>query len=177
VQFWQATPPAPHAVSWAPVAQMSPMQQPAQLAALQPTTGVHTPASHVSFRPHAVHALPPEPHAPGLVAMTHVLPEQQPGQFFGPHVTGVWQVRSFGWPRGAQTLPVAAQSAQAWPPFPQAVASPPVTHVVPSQQPPQFAGPHVGVPWQAPPPPGTGSHFCPRAWQLSHARPLVPHAV
>ena len=43
-------PVTPHAVFWLPTAQMSaPMQQPPQLAGLQPGCGVHTPEEHVSF--------------------------------------------------------------------------------------------------------------------------------
>lgn len=75
------------------------------------------------------------------------MPAQHPGQLAGLHVTRVshWRVVVL------QTFPAAAQFAHA-PPFePHAVASTPVTHVVPSQQPPQFSGPHVGVPTQRPP--------------------------
>jgi hypothetical protein len=86
-------------------------------------------------------------------------------------------VRSFGWPSATHVWPFAAQLLQAAPPFPHAVESPPEVQVVPLQQPPQFAGPHVGVPWQVPPPFGTGTHFCPDDWQLSHCPPNEPHAV
>lgn len=93
-QFWQAMPPRPHAVGCVPTAQTSPMQQPAQFAALQPTVGVHVPALHVSLTAQPLQTSPPLPHAAGVVATTQLLPTQQPGQFAGPHVTGVWHVRS-----------------------------------------------------------------------------------
>jgi hypothetical protein len=80
------------------------------------------------------------------VATTQLLPTQHPGQLPALHVTGVWQVRSFGWPGGIHVLPVAAQFVHCPPCLPQATESVPVTHVVPSQHPPQFFGPHVGMP-------------------------------
>jgi hypothetical protein len=73
-------------------------------------------------------------------------------------------------------LPAAVQLAHAEPCLPHAVESLPVTQVVPSQQPPQFCGPHVGVPWQRPPPPPVGVQTWPFAAQFVHASPLVPHA-
>ncbi len=109
-QFWQATPPTPHAVGWLPTAHTSPMQQPAQFAALQPTVGVQTPALQVSLMLQPLQTSPPLPHAAGVVATTQLLPTQQPGQFAGPQVTGVWHVRST-----AQTWPVAEQLLHAWP--------------------------------------------------------------
>jgi len=171
-QFTHWPPPAPHAVFWLPTAQTLPMQQPAQFAGPQAGAGVQMPALQVSFAPQPLHTSPPLPHAAGVVATTQLLPTQQPGQFAGPQVTGVWQVRS-----PAQMRPVVVQLVHAAPWRPHAVASLPVTHVVPWQQPPQFWGPHVGVPWQVPPPPGKDRHVWPDAVQLVHDWPATPHAV
>ena len=64
-------------------------QQPAaQLAALQPTAGVQTPALHVSLTWQPLQTSPPLPQAAGVVATTQLLPTQQPGQFAALHVTG-----------------------------------------------------------------------------------------
>jgi hypothetical protein len=69
---------------------MLPTQQPAaQFAALQPATGVQTPALHVSLAAHPLQTSPPLPQAAGVVATTQLLPTQQPGQFAALHVMGV----------------------------------------------------------------------------------------
>jgi hypothetical protein len=165
-------PATPHAVFWLPMAHTSaPMQHPAQFAGPQLGAGAHTPALHASLAPQPLQTSPPLPQAAGVVATTQLLPTQQPGQFPALQVTGVWHERSLGWPCGAQMRPVAVQLAQAFPCRPHALESLPATHVVPLQQPPQFAGPHVGVPWQAPPPlpPGEGRHAWPMAAQLAQA--------
>jgi hypothetical protein len=154
----------------------APTQQPAQLPGPQFAWGVQMPLLHDSFIAHALQAWPPFPHAAGVVAITQSLPTQQPAQLPALHVTGVWHVRSFGWPCGMHCLPVAAQFVHAWPCLPHAVASLPMTHFVPSQQPPQFCGPHVGVPSQRPPPPGFERQIWAMIVQLSHAAPLSPHA-
>lgn len=128
-----------------------PTQQPAHVTLSHVPDGTHTPLVHVSFTPQATQATPLLPHAVGVAGLMQLVPEQQPfGQLPGLQV-GVWHVRSFGSPSGAQVFPVAEQSAQAWPPLPQATLSAPMTHVLPWQHPPQFAGPHVGVPVHCPP--------------------------
>ena len=142
----------PHAVFWLPTAQMSaPMQQPAQLAGLQPACGVQTPAVHVSFIPQGWHAAPPLPHSAGVVATTHALPTQQPGQFAALHVGGAWHVPAFGWPGGMHVFPVAPQFVHCAPLVPHATVSAPLTQTLPLQQPAQLSGPHFGMPWHCPP--------------------------
>jgi hypothetical protein len=128
--------------------------------------GTHAPPTQLSPGAHGEHALPPIPHAAVVLPPTQVLPTQQPAQLPGPHVTGGWHVRSFGWPVGTQMSPIEMQFLQAAPALPHAMLSAPPLHTVPLQQPPQFAGPHVGLPWQVPPPILEGTHFCPLAAQL-----------
>lgn len=74
---------------WLPDAQMSPMQQPAQVAALHPEAASHAPPLQISFALHAEHARPPLPHAAGVVAITQLLPWQQPAQLAGLQAGGV----------------------------------------------------------------------------------------
>jgi len=145
-QFWQFFPPVPHAVSCVPIAQMFPTQHPGQFPGLHAPFGTHALPEHVSFGAHALQAAPPLPQAAFVSFVMQVLPTQHPAQLPGPHVTCGWQVRSFGWPFGTQMSPIAEQFLQAAPLFPHALLSPPPVHVVPLQQPPQFAGPHVGLP-------------------------------
>src|SRR4051812_24146730 len=123
-------PARPHAVFWLPTAQTSaPMQQPGQFAGPQLGAGTQMPFVHASFMPQPLQTSPPLPHAAGVVATTQLLPTQQPGQFAALHVTGVWHVRSLGWPIATHTLPVAWQFAHASPCLPHAVESLPATHV------------------------------------------------
>ena len=82
-----------------------------------------------------------------------MLPEQQPAQLPGPHSGAAWQVRSFGSPWATHCRPVAVQFVHACPCLPQAIESLPATQTLPLQQPPQFAGLQVGVPWHWPPAP------------------------
>lgn len=92
-----------------------------------------------------VHAAPPEPHAlfakPGTQVFCAV---QQPApQFAGPHLSR----HARPW----QTWFVCVQSLHCWPFVgPHALSWVPTTHVLPEQQPAQFAGPHTGV-WHVPP--------------------------
>ncbi len=81
---------------------MSPTQQPAQVAGEHAAAGWQTPALHDSFALQAAHTAPPLPHAAGVPESTHWFPTQQPGQVAALQVTGVWHVRSFGWPTAAQ---------------------------------------------------------------------------
>ena len=153
------------------------MQQPAQFAGPQVGTGAQSPASHASLAPQPLQTSPPLPHATRVVVITQLLPAQQPGQLLGPHSTVAWQVRSLDCPWGTQTRARALQSAHAWPCLPHAMESLPATQVVPSQQPPQFWGPQVGVPSQRPPAPfGDGAQVRPVCVQLAHDSPRDPHA-
>ena len=169
----------PHAVFWLPTAQMSaPMQQPAQFAGLQPACGVQTPALHVSFAAQLWQAAPPLPHSAGVVATTQASPTQQPGHVAALQVTGALHVPALGWPGGMHVLPVAPQLVHCAPWVPHALASVPVTQTVPLQQPPQFSGPHFGVPWHCPPAlSGNGVQLSPMSLQLTQAWPLSPHAL
>jgi len=172
-QFVQASPWVPHAVFCVPNAQMSPTQQPAQLArphwfveVMQSPDGAHT-----WLAPHALHAAPPTPHAAAVVEVTHWFPTQHPAQLSGPHVTGVWHD-----PAAAQIWP-APQKAQSWPFFPHAVESPPVTQAPEAvQQPPQLLGPHATTPVQEPPPLVSARHDWPLP-HVAHVPPLSPQAV
>ena len=85
-------------------------------------------------------------------------------------------MRSFGSPGPTHVFPVAVQLVHAPPCLPQAIESLPATQVFPLQQPPQFCGPHVGVPWHEPPPLGLNAQTCPIAVQLWQAWPVVPQA-
>lgn len=177
-QFAHVSPPVPHAAFCVPVSQKSPTQQPAQLA--RPhwlVESMHVPAgSQIWFLPQALHAAPLAPQAAAVVVVTHWLPTQHPAQLSGPHVAGVWQVRSFPWPSATQVWrpPHAAQS---WPFFPHAVESLPVTQApVAVQQPPQFVGPHAETPEQAPPTPVCVRHDCPVA-HVAHVSPPSPQAA
>jgi hypothetical protein len=177
-QLPQFIPPTPQAVSCVPTAQMLPTQQPRQLPGLQRAAGWQTPGgTQVSFTLHGLHIAPPVPHSAVVGFAMHVLPRQQPLQFAGPHVIAGWHVRSFGWPLGTQTSPIALQLAHGCPPLPHAVLSVPPAHVWPTQQPPQFAGPQLAVPWQTPPPPPAGLHVWPRSAQSSQLWPNCPHDV
>jgi hypothetical protein len=124
---------------------------------------VQTPNEQVSFAPQPLQISPPFPHAAGVVATTQLLPTQQPGQLAALQVTGTWHVRSSGCPVGTHVRPVAVQFEHACPCLPHAFESLPVTHVLPSQQPPQLPGPHTGVPSHRPPPPGVEVHV----WAVS----------
>jgi hypothetical protein len=133
---------------------MSPMQQPAQLAALHPGAAWHEPAAHVSPELHALHAWPAWPQAAGVVEITQLLPWQQPAQFWGPQAGGVWHVRSFGCPGATQVCPFAEQFEHVAPFLPHAVESLPTTHVpFGRQQPEQLSGPQAVVPAHVPPTP------------------------
>jgi hypothetical protein len=168
----------PHAVFWVPTAQISPTQHPTQFDGSQRPPGMHTPESvlHVVPLVQVVHCLPPTPHAALVVAITHWLPTQQPAQLSGPHVPGVWQVRSFGCASGTQTS-AKGHAEQACPPFPHAVVSLPATHCPEAvQQPPQFWGPQTVAPVHAPPVPvPVGPHVWPEA-QVAQVVPPAPQA-
>lgn len=72
-QFEQSPPPVPQAVSWVPTAQMSPTQQPGQLAVLQlpAVTQVPVPVLQTDPASQATQAAPLIPQDFAVVAMTH----------------------------------------------------------------------------------------------------------
>lgn len=82
-------------------------------------------------------------------------------------------MRSPGCPSGTQNS-FAPHDEQTLPPLPQAVESLPATHCPAAvQQPPQFCGPHDGVPSHLPPPPVWPLQTWPAA-QLVHCSPAAP---
>jgi hypothetical protein len=96
-------------------------------------------------------------------------------QFDGPHVGCGMHAP----PLGKVGPHVSPNSWQFWhdaPPPPHCVGSKPARHVLPTQQPLQFAGPHVGGAVQNPPF-GTGVHTSPKAAQFEHCSPNSPHEV
>jgi hypothetical protein len=91
---------------------------------------------------------------------------QHPAQFDGPHVCGVMHEPK------SQTSPSPAQSWQASPATPHAVEDAPFWHVLPTQHPGQFDGPHVGCVTHAP-----LEQVAPVPKQSKHCSPPKPHAV
>jgi hypothetical protein len=175
-QFWHASPPAPHALFWLPIAQTLPTQHPAHgVGLLQSVPATHAPPEQTWFAPHARHAWPFAPQACAVVETTHWLPAQQPGHVAGLHGR-LWHVRAFGWPSPTQVCPPAhARQASPW--RPHAVESAPVRQrPLASQQPPQFVALQTGVPAQRPPPPAWPAHVWPAA-HVPHDAPPAPHAA
>jgi hypothetical protein len=166
VQSWHCVPPKPHALAWSPKTHVLPWQQPPQFCGPHVVGATHCWFWHVSpSGTQSWHCCPACPHAPSTLPATHALFWQHPGHVFGLHATG----ETHAWfthlsPSGVQFTHVA-------PPLPHVASSLPSMHVLPTQQPWQLFGPHVGCAthcWLV--------HVSPSAWQLLHAPPPNPHA-
>jgi hypothetical protein len=149
-QSWHAWPNSPHALSFVPTRHVSAEQQPSQFDGLHVLpTQTWAVASHVSPKlAQFWQRTPPFPHAVEAVPGTQTPFAQQPLHVDGSQPVGPDRhVRVFG-----SQAPSAEQSAQAFPPIPQALTAEPGTHSSPAQHPwVQVAGE------QACPPSGDGS--------------------
>jgi hypothetical protein len=161
---------APQAVFDGLCSQTPPEQQPLQLPGPQLAVPSQLPeAPHVfDDAAQSTQAAPPWPQAVSLVPLRHWLFLQQPAQLVHPGVPP-----SHAPVVTLHVLPVAAQSTQAAPDFPQAPSLVPPRHWLFLQQPEQLVHPGDTV-WQTP---VAALQLLPVAAQSVHAPPPCPHAL